>query len=141
MPGGRPTKLTPQIQRVILNAVRAAVPMNKAAALAGVDVSTIFGWKKLGKKQKSGIYFEFFTALKKAESEFIRKALNQIQTIARTEKQWTALAWILERRFPEEFGNQRHVIADLEKKVKALEEITGGSSQPQAASATATPAG
>jgi hypothetical protein len=128
---GRP-KISPEKQQVILNAVRAAVPLNRAAALAGVHVSTVHAWKAKGKVAKDGPYREFFDALKREEGVFITKALTEIQAIAKNAKQWTAWAWILERRWPEEFGQSRHEITELKKQLKELENLIRGNGQPNA---------
>jgi hypothetical protein len=75
---GRDLKLTPEIQKLIIDAVAACTPRRYAADRAGVDESTIRRWVIKGRKQKKGIYFTFFTALKKAEAEAVIARIARI---------------------------------------------------------------
>lgn len=52
-------------------------------------------------------------ALKKAESEYKRTLLNTIRSAALERSgNWTAAAWLLERRYPEEFGHAERKLDD-----------------------------
>jgi hypothetical protein len=149
--GGRTPKLTPEVQKLIVEAVAACAPRKYAAKRAGVDDSTVRKWILAGRKQKCGIYRTFFTLIKKAEADAIitrvariSKAAQGGQVIEKTSKtitttdrqgkavttvtvtekhaapQWTADAWMLERRCSEEFALHRK--RDIEDAIeKALE--------------------
>jgi len=122
-PGGRPTKLTPEVQQMMANAIRANAYPETAATLAGINRETFYEWLKRGAKEESGPYREFSNTIKKALAEgqlrdlaVIDKAANgydveKTKTIIKgnvvettTEKYrefaWQAAAWRLERRFP-----------------------------------------
>ncbi len=53
-------------------------------------------------KRGGSPYLEYSDAVKKAEAELERKALEGIT--AAGAKNWTAWAWILERKWPERYG-------------------------------------
>ncbi len=62
--------------------------------MAGVSESSYYSW--LNK------YPEFSEAIKKATIQFKRVHLSKIAA----DESWQASAWILERRFPDEYGKR-----------------------------------
>lgn len=100
---GRPTKLTPDMQKRICEAIRLGMTRERAAWFCGIHRITFLRWIARGDKATSGKYFEFCEALKKAETEGIAVNLKNIHNAAQSGA-WQASAWILERRHPEEYG-------------------------------------
>jgi hypothetical protein len=49
----------------------------------------------------------FATAIKKASAQFVEDAVARINCAAADPKNWTAAAWLLERRCPEDYGRDR----------------------------------
>ena len=108
-PGGRPTKLTPEVQTTIVNALAAGTYLETAAKAAGINQDTLHSWLVNGARCKSGIQKEFSEAIKKAlASAEIRFGA----TIAlASQYQWQAAAWMLERRYPDRWGRiDRHEV-------------------------------
>lgn len=70
-----------------------------AAALAGIGESTFYDWKK----EKP----EFVEALKKAELKCKQRNIQVIQKAGK--KNWTAAAWWLERKYPEQFAVRQKI--------------------------------
>jgi hypothetical protein len=95
---GRPSKLTPELQKRICDYVSLGNFPEVAAKCSGIDRATFYRWKARGEKTKAGIYRDFCDALKEAESRAEVAALAKIQKAA-TNGTWTAAAWLLERRF------------------------------------------
>ncbi len=85
-----------------------------AAAVAGIHQATFYLWKAKGEKAKSGLYFEFYEALKRAESEGERALLARIHK-AGQEGAWQANAWILERRHRDKWGRNLDITSGNEK--------------------------
>ena len=54
-PGGRPTKLTPEVQTTIVNALAAGVYLETAASAAGINRATLNRWLKEGNRHQNGI--------------------------------------------------------------------------------------
>jgi transposase len=115
---GRVPKLTPEAHRVIVEAVSAGVPQKYAAQRAGVTPQSIRNWLSRGKREPSGIYFDFLAAMKKAEADAIARNVAIVQKAAVTT--WTAAAWWLERRYPDEFGTDRRLLNELRRELKLL---------------------
>ena len=105
---GRRTKLTPEVQDRILQAVRAGLRYREAALAAGIDERTFYNWKRRGEEAKSGIYFQFFQSLKEAEARGELALLARIQ--AASQETWQAAAWILERRHRERWGRNNEAV-------------------------------
>jgi len=84
---GRPTKLTPETQKLICDAVAAGVPVQVAARLAGISQSTYYAWVSRHK--------DFAEAVKKAYAVAESRLVGYIYRAAA--KTWTAAAWLLER--------------------------------------------
>ena len=94
---GRPTKLTQEMQRKICEAILLGCTYSIAASWAGIHESTLFLWLARGKQGDGKIYKEFYRAVKQAESQ---NAIRSLASIAQAAKEgdWTAAAWLLERR-------------------------------------------
>ena len=108
---GRPQKLmeNPAITAVVVDGIERGLYLETAAALAGIDKSTLWRWLKRGARDKSGAYHEFCNAVKGAMARAESNLLDILQTAATRKKSpdWTAAAWILERRHPEKWGRKR----------------------------------
>lgn len=103
MPGGRPNKLTPEIQEKIVAAVRAGNYIEPAAIRAGVTKDTLYEWLKRGGRAKRGIYREFSDALTRAEAEYEVREVAKLGEAADA-GDVSARKWRLERRVPERWG-------------------------------------
>ena len=105
MPGGRPSKLTPEVQAKIIEGILSCLHQVSAAKLAGISEATFYNWVRRGKKETKGRYFEFVVALKEAEEQAQK---NLVDNIKRDDYQktrgWQRWAWILERRWPERWA-------------------------------------
>jgi DNA-binding transcriptional MerR regulator len=126
---GRPSKLSPEVQKIIVTAVSRGMYYEAAASLAGVTYATLRNWYNRGEVEaerrssprvKSGTrkwereqpYFEFFDALKKAQATAQYNALRTIDT-ASNSGTWQAAAWLLERRHPDQFGRRDRIDANV----------------------------
>ncbi len=97
-PNGGPTVLTPEVEAKILGGIRdAGMPFRTACAYAGISDDT------LARRRKSDP--EFAARFEHAREMCKAKLLTMIMVAA--PKNWSAAAWLLERRWPKEFGRQR----------------------------------
>jgi hypothetical protein len=104
---GRPSKLTPDVQRKLTKALAGGNTRSDAARLAGISRATLFAWLARGRRQKSGQFLDFLDAVKKAETE---AAAYHVAIIHRAARQhWQASAWWLERRRRRDFGRTARV--------------------------------
>lgn len=106
---GRPSKLTPELQERIVQAIRAGNYIETAAAYAGIAKSTLYDWLKRGARAKTGKYRAFSDAVQRALAEAEVRDVAIIGKAA--QEQWQAAAWRLERKFPERWGRKdRHEV-------------------------------
>lgn len=105
----RPTKLTPARQKAIMRAIEQGATYEHAAAAAGIHYDTLNEWRKANP--------EFAEALKAAEARGVLACLRRIEEAAKS-GQWQAAAWILERRYPEEYGRRDRVNVHHEGEVQ-----------------------
>lgn len=121
MPLGRPSKLTAELQREIVKHIRLGNYVETAAALSGIDKGTFYRWLKRGKAEQERIsrggrplkredpYLEFYNAIEKARAQVEADGIAMIMRAGL--KQWQAVAWRMERMFPEKWGYQRDGIS------------------------------
>ena len=121
---GRPTKLTPETHDRIVQAIKLGATYVMAANYGGVSYDSFNLWMKQGEAAKSGLFFDFYNAVKMAEAQGAVGWLVKIEAAA-NDGAWQAAAWKLERRYPQDYGrtvvdqnvNQsgslEHVIIDI----------------------------
>jgi transposase len=82
----------------ILGQIRAGVPKEAAARIAGIGASTLFEWMQRD--------VEFAEAVQRAVAESEAVLVARIAKAAGEPRHWTAAAWMLERRFPERYAKR-----------------------------------
>src|ERR1041384_3874555 len=95
---GRPTKRTPAVVRKICRGIADGLPLQYAAATAGVSGETFALWRRT--------FPDFNEAVEQAIAKGIGKRLAQIKR-AGDEGDWKAAAWWLEHVVPEHFARSR----------------------------------
>lgn len=106
---GRPSKFTPETARKICDGIEAGLSYDEAAKSAGVTYVTFLSWKQKGEKAETGPFLEFFKDIKKAEDCSKAVLVSRIKDAGKLPQHWQANAWLLERRFPKEFGKSERV--------------------------------
>ena len=101
---GRPTKLTPETQARIVDAIRDGMTYETACALSSITYSTFRNWIIAGENTGDGIYYEFLQSVKKANAEAEAELVQRIKSAG--QREWQANAWILERRYPDRWGRR-----------------------------------
>ena len=99
------SKLTRALVEQIVELKRDGLCDADIIAAIGVHQATFYRWLKEGEDAKSGVKRALYEDLKKAESEYKRRLLTTINGAAESRAQyWTAAAWLLERKYPMEYG-------------------------------------
>ena len=100
---GRPSKLTPERQAKIVEALEAGNTLEAAAGCGGIDYDTLMNWMKRGRRYTPNgpdkEFFEFFSAVKDAEAEAINYHVRKIHA----DEGWQSSAWFLERRRSDDY--------------------------------------
>lgn len=113
---GRPPKLTPEVQGEIVNAIVAGATYKAAAEYAGVSYESFNLWMK----RPGRMYLQFSQAVTRANARARVNLLARIQQSAK-DGDWRAAAWILERRFRDEYGQSVEITGDKEKPVHVFD--------------------
>jgi hypothetical protein len=99
---------TPERTQAIVTFLRSGSFIETAVAASGVSRSTFFVWMKRGEKAHMGKFRKFYLDVRKAMADFEIAAVNSIRR-AGEESSWQASAWLLERKFPDEWGKIERV--------------------------------
>lgn len=121
---GRPTALTPEVRRTVVQAIRGGVYAHVAAQHAGIAPSTYYGWMARGRAERDRLlamieegedrpapldserpFLEFLEAVSRADAEAEIVATLKV----RQADDWRAAAWYLERRHPDRYGRRSQV--------------------------------
>jgi hypothetical protein len=148
---GRPTLLDDDRLEAITNALRNGAYIDHAAQAAGISTRTYHGWMERGRTERDRInaglasdpdeapFVQFLHSVERAQSEAAVDLLGEIANHARNGT-WQAAAWILERKFPRQWGRfDRSEVTgaeggpvrldvsteDLERKVQRILETRG----------------
>lgn len=106
MPGGRPTKLTPELQEDIVKYLRLGNYVETVCAIVGINKTTFYDWMRQGARAKRSTnkMAQFSHAIKAAMALGEAADLAVIQQAS--VRSWQAAAWRLERRYPGRWGRK-----------------------------------
>lgn len=120
---GRPTKFCPEMVEKIIEGVRKVLVMRQVAGYAEIHYTSLYNWLNQGKEDiladNYTEYAKFFYAVKKAQCE---EVIICLQNIKDKVPQWQSQAWILERCFREDFGQEAGIIQEILDKHEKLEQ-------------------
>ena len=115
----RPTKLTAEVQKRVVDAVEYGATYEFACLYGGIGYSTFREWMLHGESDEAdGLdtpFTEFLEAIKMAEGKAVVKWLLLIEAAA--DEHWQAAAWKLERRYPAVFGRKVLDVTGLEQPI------------------------
>ena len=118
----RPTKLTPRVQKTVCAGIAVGLTFKLASERAGITDRSRIGWEKRGREEMERIanggrarkeeepFLSFFQSVTRARAKSAYVLTAVIRAAAPTE--WRAAAWLLERRFPEDYGYRRRATGD-----------------------------
>ena len=93
----RRTKYTPEVVQRLTDALQLGATYELACNYAGISYETFNEWRKAK--------VEFSDAVQKAEGVAVIGWLAKIENAA-NDGEWTAAAWKLERRYPQQYGRK-----------------------------------
>ncbi len=101
-------KLDEELQATICRHIAEGHAVREACRLCGIGKSTLYRWLETARADEEAgrqtVFTEFAEAVATAEAELEGSALEKIRAAAENPKNWTASAWLLERRFPERWS-------------------------------------
>jgi len=120
----RPDKLTPERHERIVEAIRLGNTREAAAAYARVGERTLYRWLAKGQQARNGSKCrQLWQDVKEAENEAELTSVAIIRAAA--EKQWTAAAWWLERRRPDQWGRKENLDITIRREAERIAKETG----------------
>lgn len=100
---GRPSLLTKSRETALLQAIEGGLSLKHAAMFAGICYETLNRWRKRGEIETAPAEFrQFCQALRRSEAIALHKLVGYV--VAAAPKDWRAATWMLERRYPDDFG-------------------------------------
>lgn len=102
---GRPTIFNQEIADRVIEGVSRGLTMKNAASYGGISYSTLNRWRRRGEdcNDADDDFRQFWNRLERAKGEAALRLLNCINSAAEG-GEWKAATWILERRYPNEWG-------------------------------------
>src|SRR5262245_10586961 len=91
---GRPTKRTPQLEKALLAAIRTGAPYRIACMACGISEDVFANWRRADSV--------FAQQVERVSGQSALRLLKKIETQGK--ENFSACAWLLERRFPETFS-------------------------------------
>ena len=113
MPAGRPSKLTPEIQALIVRYLSTGCYLETAAGAAGINKATLHRWLNRGETAKSGRYRQFCDAVTRALDHAEVRAVGHVA--AASPGDWRAAAWFLEHGRQQRWYRKQEVKVDASK--------------------------
>jgi len=120
---GRPLVLTPVVAESIFRSLLAGSSERDACFIAGISSNRITGWRMRAKKKGDEPFKTFIDGVN-VFNAYGKKCLMKIIR-GHSSDDWKAAAWLLERRFPDEFGRTNRVNVNTDNElnisIKAVE--------------------
>lgn len=131
----RHIKLTPEIQKRLLDAFSVGASHRNACDYAGITPQTMYNWIEKAETGRAP-YVAFLEQLKLSEGTAAVGWLAKIEKAA-SEGSWQAAAWKLERRYPQDYGRtvqEHHIILEGEGLANLLLQTIKGTSNARSES-------
>lgn len=118
---GRPSKLNEELIQNFYDEIADGLPVNYTCDLYGITRMTFSNWMKQGEddynsENYESLYSQFFYAIKKAQSQYVKDAKNDIRS---GRPGWQGAAWWLERT-RQDFMPKQMIQADEDGKVNVI---------------------
>jgi transposase len=104
------SKLTPATVAAVLGNLAAGNYIETSCAAAGISKQTFYSWKEKGEEDPDSAYGEFLELVERARAQAEAANLRIIRKAATDS--WQAAAWLLERVYPERYGQRNRTTLD-----------------------------
>ena len=108
--------LDKDVQERLLFAISQGSYIQDACAYAGIDRATYHRWSKKAENGEE-IYKKLFDEITRIEATFKVDTVKKIREIGEEDRNPRALQWLLEKRYPEQFGDTSKVVLSTEENV------------------------
>lgn len=116
MPGNK-SKLTKQLIKKACQLKAKGYTNVQICQACGISESIFYAWQQEGGDREQPLSAELVEGLKKAEADKQAALLAMIEEHG--QQHWQALAWLMERQWPERFGRVDRLQAEVKQETKA----------------------
>jgi hypothetical protein len=104
----RKTKLDDDLVQICADNIRLGLTPTACAKAIGITYETWANWCNWGRENKAPIYSSFYMAIQAAEADLMKDCLSKVK-LAAEKGDINSVRWLLERRFPADFGKRSDV--------------------------------
>jgi len=106
----RKTKINEDVLAHVRSCIELGMSYGATAGVIGVTPETFSHWMTWGKSaDKDPMYCKLYSTVKEAEGKLMEECLTTLKKNMNTGMSPQSIQWLLERRFPAEFGKQSNV--------------------------------
>ena len=118
------SKLTPELTADVDKYISMGMTNQDVCNLVGIEESTFYKWLQTAEEPGADEkYVKFSDTVKKALSNFKAQHVLNILKASKLPQHWQASAWMLERKFPKEFGKIDRLAVEREDDNGMIAEI------------------
>lgn len=103
-------KMTTKIDAAILQSLANGGYVETSCVAAGITKRTFYNWLEKAEEDEDSVYAEFADLVEKARAQAELANIAIIKAAA--VENWQAAAWLLERVYPERYGNRNRTTLD-----------------------------
>lgn len=104
----RPTKLTEELTQAICENIELGLSYVLSCKAVGISFETFASWIRRGATGEEKKYADFHNRVRAAEAICAKNCLERIREAA-SHGTWAASAWLLERRYPADYGKHDNI--------------------------------
>lgn len=114
---GNKSKLTKQLIKKACQLKAKGYTNVQICQACGISEASFYAWQQKADGENTPLQTEFLEGLKKAEADKQAAMLAKIEEHG--QEHWQALAWYMERLWPERFGRVDRLQAEVKQETKA----------------------
>src|SRR5438094_4122715 len=116
---GRPTKLSPEVQSILVCALSEGATIEHACDYAGIHPATFHRWMQRGEEDEPE-FRDFCNATTRARGQGVVTDLMAISKAVQA-GDWRAAAWRLQHRYPQDYGAKLKISGDADNPLRVIE--------------------
>jgi len=130
---GAPSKLSQKLIDELCHYISRGVAVKYAVDAVGISQETYYRWLKEGfnfseswdedSKETKPPQLAFYETICRVKADFIQEAVENIKKAGRTNKNWQANSWLLEKLYSGGYGKDSTEVLQLAKDIEEIKRI------------------
>jgi len=129
-----PFKINDKIIDDLIHHISRGVAIKYAAPACGINPDTFYKWMKQGEEDfangETTLHSRLYDTISKSKSKFIQEAIENIKKAGRTNKNWQANTWLLEKLYSAGYGKDSIEVQNLARDIDEIKRILGAEADP-----------